>query len=553
MGASTYTSELDLPQFAGPDKPTWRGDVNDAFLKIDTAVHGLRNAFYRNVKTNDGAIGDGVAIDSDAIDSGIAACVAAGGGTLFFPKGDYKINKQHVVPACVRLLGEGGRHPGVSPAATRILASNAASSLKFTGAGTGMEEIQFDGANVATNGVIIGGTVAGDRGAYQFFANISVIQCTGDGLLLYGSQNGILERVQSLNNGGRGLVLDYSPGGWSFIGCEFSGNTGVQCEGLNTAAGPLLPNAFYECIFEYGTTDTARVKITAGNNWRFYSCNFATQLFVGAVQPMVDVLQGQHLFDSSTVSIGSTAATIAFRASNGALLTFTGQNSMSGFGTTDVYWFDGVTGGRMVLIGEYPTNTLVTHGNLLTATTTQTQNGAVVSGFRQIVRGNASFYADYFTVLGEAFNRHERYMNGVQTWGSGAASYDVQIGRASAGVLEVAGPNTYGGLLKGGRVARQSLVGAAGAAQTLKEIGLFDQQVITLTGGTACTFTAPTYVEGATFTLIIGCVTGATIVWPATFKFPGGAAPALSANGKIDIFHVRCSLNLFFVQSVQNY
>jgi hypothetical protein len=37
MGASTQTPNVNLPQFADTDKPTWRGDVNSAMLAIDAA------------------------------------------------------------------------------------------------------------------------------------------------------------------------------------------------------------------------------------------------------------------------------------------------------------------------------------------------------------------------------------------------------------------------------------------------------------------------------------------------------------------------------------
>ena len=38
MGATNHTSNYDLPQWIGTDKPTFLGDLNDAFLKIDTQM-----------------------------------------------------------------------------------------------------------------------------------------------------------------------------------------------------------------------------------------------------------------------------------------------------------------------------------------------------------------------------------------------------------------------------------------------------------------------------------------------------------------------------------
>lgn len=38
MGATNHTANYDLPQWIGSDKPTFLGDLNDAFLKIDTGM-----------------------------------------------------------------------------------------------------------------------------------------------------------------------------------------------------------------------------------------------------------------------------------------------------------------------------------------------------------------------------------------------------------------------------------------------------------------------------------------------------------------------------------
>lgn len=56
MGATTYTPTLDLPQFADSDRPTWRGDITDAFNKID--------ADAANFKSKVDGIALGVSTDS---------------------------------------------------------------------------------------------------------------------------------------------------------------------------------------------------------------------------------------------------------------------------------------------------------------------------------------------------------------------------------------------------------------------------------------------------------------------------------------------------------
>ena len=38
MGATNHTTNYNLPQFIGSDKPTWLGDVNGAMSTIDTQM-----------------------------------------------------------------------------------------------------------------------------------------------------------------------------------------------------------------------------------------------------------------------------------------------------------------------------------------------------------------------------------------------------------------------------------------------------------------------------------------------------------------------------------
>ena len=44
MGATNHTTNYNLPQFVGSDKPTWLGDVNGALLAIDTQMKANETA-----------------------------------------------------------------------------------------------------------------------------------------------------------------------------------------------------------------------------------------------------------------------------------------------------------------------------------------------------------------------------------------------------------------------------------------------------------------------------------------------------------------------------
>ena len=41
MGSTNKTQYLELPQWIGTDKPTFLGDFNDAFLKIDNGYNTI--------------------------------------------------------------------------------------------------------------------------------------------------------------------------------------------------------------------------------------------------------------------------------------------------------------------------------------------------------------------------------------------------------------------------------------------------------------------------------------------------------------------------------
>ena len=43
MGHTNRTANYQLPQFIGTDKPSWLGDINDAFQKMETALNTLAN------------------------------------------------------------------------------------------------------------------------------------------------------------------------------------------------------------------------------------------------------------------------------------------------------------------------------------------------------------------------------------------------------------------------------------------------------------------------------------------------------------------------------
>lgn len=94
---------------------------------MQTAVANSITSLFFNVKAASyGAVGDGSTDDSTAVAAAITAASAAGGGTVYFPKGTYKISGTLTVPVGVSLLGSGA-------GASTLSQSSGATFISMTG------------------------------------------------------------------------------------------------------------------------------------------------------------------------------------------------------------------------------------------------------------------------------------------------------------------------------------------------------------------------------------------------------------------------------------
>jgi len=104
------------------------GNVDALAARVATEFNTVRKeqpALF-NVRAY-GAVGDGATDDSGAIQDAIDACVSAGGGTVWFPRGDYVVGTGLVVDGSgVVLQGEGR-------GASRLLKGDDIELLRFTG------------------------------------------------------------------------------------------------------------------------------------------------------------------------------------------------------------------------------------------------------------------------------------------------------------------------------------------------------------------------------------------------------------------------------------
>lgn len=235
-----------------------------------------------------GAVGDGIANDTTAIQNAIAKIVALGGGTVYFPAGDYKITSPITInTSYVFLQGEGGSLDGntafvdtwaniISKAATRIFWAGTAANTMLTiqptdvaGSpallGGGFDGIMWDCAELAQYGV----TIKSVRNAR--YSRSSIVRHTVLGLTLGVNTN-------DLYNGGSGTNTSLSL-------CEFDdicvSTAGLTDRGEKSVLmfGNGLKGGVNQCIFKNNQWYRANfnadnVDIENSDDNVFFSCRW---------------------------------------------------------------------------------------------------------------------------------------------------------------------------------------------------------------------------------------------------------------------------------------
>lgn len=215
---------------------------NSANAALGAALVGYRGRTVRarlddvaNVKDY-GAAGDGVTDDQPFIQAAIDTLLAAGGGTLYFPPGTYKINGQLLIDLSANVTRFGGRIHilGAGMPATCIKATGAFAAIRFKGAPT----------------------------IYEAYFNIEGMRLEGPSLLA----------------GSYGIVAD---GAVAF--CNFFDLCVEQFE-IGIAATDMEQVGFYNCFIRFnqqGIVGNAAVSATSPNSWSFYNTIVASNTLFG--------------------------------------------------------------------------------------------------------------------------------------------------------------------------------------------------------------------------------------------------------------------------------
>jgi hypothetical protein len=216
----------------------------------------LRSRMPVNVKDY-GAVGDGsTTADGAKIQDAINAVAAAGGGTVFFPPGDYVVNGGLTIPAekPIRLLGSGMslNSNGTSPWPTRLIRTSGTTTI-ISAIGSGSNRVWFELSDIEVRGSGLAGILVDVRvGNTVQFHRVQFAGASATGLRMrnvYNSSGSHL-RFHACGAGAAApaCLFDAPPGGmgsdtvqWDNL--QFEGNSGTDLkltgDGSGTANGSM--------------------------------------------------------------------------------------------------------------------------------------------------------------------------------------------------------------------------------------------------------------------------------------------------------------------------
>ncbi|MFE9865860.1 glycosyl hydrolase family 28-related protein [Streptomyces sp. NPDC005506] len=276
---------------SAPDVSLYRGDVGlwqtDESLAVGghLSVGGQRVVplTWLNVKLY-GAVGNGVADDTEAIQDAINDANSAGGGVVYIPRGTYKLTSALVLKSHVQIRGDGIN--------ATVLQQTSSSSHGISGSNlelVSIEDLLVDGPGSGTGrGIYLGGTVV----IYSFYVtmrNVMVRQFGDTGIFIDDPVTTDLYNVTSKENGGQGFFITCSDGGTagtstSLVSCYAHNNVGNGFRLWN-----MVYSTFTGCAADHNV-----------NGYKIESCESVTLTGCGAEQNTGDSIQ---VSDGNCISV----------------------------------------------------------------------------------------------------------------------------------------------------------------------------------------------------------------------------------------------------------
>jgi polygalacturonase len=300
-----------------------------------------------------GAVGDGVANDASAIQAAINAADAAGGGTVYFPSGDYKTDSQVTLCSNLELRGDMN---------ARLLPSDAVPSFAYYAnnkINIRIEALVFEGTGTPfTNGTQrlfqadSSSEVQIHNCTFRKARNVAVVidncdqgrmsECLFEFSYIYGAEirNGSVSWVISdciffqngdtgsaISNVGRGLVL-WETTRISVTNCTFTNQTEYGLR-LFSQIGDSFRNqqiAISNCTFENNGTNSVTAKIdlyifNAAETIETIAISNCTFRTIAGGQSIAVQGNGVAVTNCSfeAISAGDAAAFVFFTASNSVI------------------------------------------------------------------------------------------------------------------------------------------------------------------------------------------------------------------------------------------
>jgi len=366
-----------------------------------TANFTRQSEHHFNVKASGyGAVGDGTTNDTAAIQAAIDACKSAGGGTVYFPKGSYKVSTLNIGvtgggnTSSIRLAGPGWGITATAPAA-RLVATGSAGYgpvLKIHNAHSiVVENLAIDGGNLATACLVIEHDTTDTSPASYNTEHLRFATCMFRGARTYNVQ--INGPAAAVNTGNVSLAV--------FDGCYFRHDDGTaQTTAHVYQRSPnALSNSFYGCQFYGDGTYPDNGVFMESGTMGFYGCQSVTlgTVDIKMVAPANDIppsisVYGWECQSKRFLLYDATASSSA--AVYPTTLSGVHHSDIEGTGTYTIDWTWGSGNAPLMLQGIQAHNNINITG---TSQRTCSQGVTFLNGKDFAGTGKANIVGSWFT------------------------------------------------------------------------------------------------------------------------------------------------------------
>jgi hypothetical protein len=486
--------EGNLAELTDPASARTHLGINLANLPFRTGWYNVRDPAY-------GAIGDGVTVDSAAIQAAVNAAITAGGGTVYIPAGTYVCSGVY--------LGSNVTLVGAGMGATVLLLDPTATP------GTNAWVIRVaNGSTVAASYVTVSDlTIDGNRGAF-----------TNPAGKVYGYY---------LGTGTLGLVTDCAVTRVEFRHCPT-----YACDIVNALRVAVTDCWSHDNGGTLGSFNACSGFEILGDDVTLVNCRAMTNSAKGFISGESSVVHYRTRFIGCTAQ-GNTSD--GFNLHDGV-----SNSSIIGCAARD-------NGGSGITLSTSAVRNVVTscatsgnsvNGIRLDSATYTTVTSCITDANATASVGNPEIYL----VNGAAFNTIAHCTVNSVNSNTSIVEHDTSnnnVFRANVYnktfTLVGAASNTVDPSLALA-TERVSTVASSGASQTVPAPTTYSITDITLsTTGMVLTF--PTATAGSSFTLVLrqDASGGRTVTWPSGTKWAGGTTPSLTTTASaVDVFSFVC-------------